>query len=46
MEIAYDAVSNRDDAMEASAALSILMTNISRLAFDLQAWTTFEYRFI
>lgn len=46
MEIAYDAVSNRDDAMEASAALSILMTNISRLAFDLQAWNTFEYRFI
>jgi argininosuccinate lyase len=46
MEIAYDAVSNRDDAMEAAAALSIMMTNISRLAFDLQAWNTFEYKFI
>ena len=46
MEVAYDAVSNRDDALEATAALSILMTNISRLAFDLQAWNTFEYRFI
>jgi argininosuccinate lyase len=46
MEIAYDAVSNRDDAIEATAALSILMTNISRLVFDLQAWNTFEYRFI
>ncbi|MDA0656440.1 MAG: argininosuccinate lyase [Proteobacteria bacterium] len=46
MEIAYDAVSNRDDAMEATAALSIMMTNISRLAFDLQAWNTFEYQFI
>ena len=46
MEIAYDAVSNRDDAMESTAALAIFMTNISRLAFDLQAWNTFEYGFI
>ena len=46
MEIAYDAVSNRDDALEATAALAIFMTNISRLAFDLQAWNTMEYGFI
>lgn len=46
LEIAYDGVSNRDDALEAGAALSILMTNISRLAFDLQSWNTLEYQFI
>ncbi len=46
LEIAYDGVSNRDDALEAAAALSIMMTTISRLAFDLQSWNTLEYSFI
>jgi argininosuccinate lyase len=46
LEIAYDAVSCRDDAHEAVAALAILATNLSRLAFDLQAWNTAEYGFI
>jgi len=46
LEIAYDGVSCRDDAHEAAAALAILATNLSRLAFDLQAWNTSEYGFI
>jgi argininosuccinate lyase len=46
MEIAYDAVSSRDDAHEAASAFAILMTAISRLAIDLQAWSTLEYRYI
>lgn len=46
VEIAYDAVANRDDAPEQAAALAILMTGISRLAVDLQAWSTYEYGFI
>jgi argininosuccinate lyase len=46
LEIAYDAVSSRDDAHEAVAALAIMMTGVSRLATDLQAWNTFEYGFI
>lgn len=46
VEVAYDAVSSRDDAHEASAALAILMTAISRLCVDLQTWSTLEYAFI
>ena len=46
MEIAYDAVSSRDDAHEAAAAFAVMMTAISRLAVDLQAWSTLEYRYI
>ncbi|MDE2517522.1 MAG: argininosuccinate lyase [Rhodospirillales bacterium] len=46
VENAYDAVANRDDAAEQAGALAILMTGISRLAVDLQAWSTFEYGFI
>lgn len=46
VEVAYDAVSSRDDVHEACAALSILMTNLSRLAVDLQNWAMLEYGFI
>ena len=46
MEVAYDAVSSRDDAQEATAACALLLTALSRLAVDLQAWSTYEYRFI
>lgn len=46
VEVAYDGVSCRDDVHEAAAALAILMTNLSRLAFDLQNWNTMEYGFI
>jgi len=46
MEVAYDAVSSRDDAHEAVTAMAILMTGISRLATDLQEWNTLEYGFI
>src|SRR3954471_19512620 len=46
LESAYDAVSSRDDALEAAAALAVLMTFVSRLATDLQAWSTWEYGFL
>ncbi len=46
MEVAYDAVASRDDAAEAVAACALLTTGLSRLAVDLQAWSTYEYRFI
>ena len=46
VEVAYDAVSCRDDGHEAANALALAMTNLSRLAVDLQAWNTAEYRFI
>lgn len=46
VEVAYDAVSSRDDGHETTAALAILMTAISRLAVDLQNWSTLEYSFI
>ena len=46
VEVAYDAVSSRDDAHETAAALAILMTGLSRLATDLQSWNTAEYGFI
>ena len=46
VEVAYDAVSSRDDAHEVVAALAILMTGLSRLATDLQSWNTAEFGFI
>jgi argininosuccinate lyase len=46
VEVAYDAVSARDDAHEAVAALAIMMTGVSRLATDLQEWNTLEYGFV
>lgn len=46
VEIAYDGVAIRDDVHEAVAALAILMTGISRLATDLQAWNTMEFGMI
>jgi argininosuccinate lyase len=46
MEVAYDAVSSRDDAQEAASGMAVLMTAISRIAVDLQAWSTLEYRYI
>jgi len=46
VEVAYDAVASRDDALETVSALAVLMTGLSRLATDLQAWNTAEYGFI
>ncbi len=46
MEVAYDAVSSRDDAHEAVAAAAVAMTGLSRLATDLQSWNTMEFGFI
>ena len=46
MEIAYDGVSNRDDAHEAAAACAVLVTGLSRLATDLQLWNTMEFAMI
>lgn len=46
VEVAYDAVASRDDAHEATAALAILMTAISRLCVDLQSWSTLEFAFV
>jgi argininosuccinate lyase len=46
VEVAYDAVSSRDDVHEAAAALAVMMTGLSRLATDLQAWNTMEYGFV
>jgi argininosuccinate lyase len=46
LEIAYDAVSSRDDALEAAGAMAVLMTFLSRLATDLYAWSTWEYGFL
>ena len=43
VEIAYDGVSCRDDVHEAAASLAVLMTGVSRLATDLQTWSTMEY---
>ncbi len=40
VEVGYDGVACRDDAAEATGALALLMTNVSRLAFDLQLWST------
>lgn len=46
VEVGYDAVSSRDDVLEAASALAVMMTGISRLCIDLQNWSTFEYGFI
>lgn len=46
VEVAYDAVSSRDDAHEAAAVLAVMMTGLSRLATDLQNWNTAEFAFI
>ncbi len=46
LEIAYDAVSSRDDALEAAGAMAVLATFLSRLATDLYAWSTWEYGFV
>ncbi|HEX7126711.1 MAG TPA: argininosuccinate lyase [Thermodesulfobacteriota bacterium] len=46
LEVGYDGVSARDDIHQTCAALAILMTNLSRVAFDLQAWNTAEFRFV
>jgi argininosuccinate lyase len=46
LEIAYDAVSSRDDALETAGALAVLATFLSRIATDLYAWSTWEYGFV
>ena len=46
MEVAYDAVASRDDAAETVAGCALLATVLSRLAVDLQGWSTWEYRFV
>lgn len=46
LESAYDAVSSRDDALEAGAAMAVLMGFLSRLAQNLQNWATWEYNFV
>ncbi len=46
IEVAYDAVASRDDALETASALTVAMTGLSRLATDLQAWNTAEYGFV
>lgn len=46
LEIAYDGVSCRDDAHEAVAAATLMMTGLSRLATDLKSWNTMEYGMI
>ncbi len=46
VETAYDAVSSRDDGQEATAALAVLMTAVSRLAVDMQSWSTQEFGFV
>ncbi|WP_165839018.1 argininosuccinate lyase [Roseicella frigidaeris] len=46
LEIAYDAVASRDDALEAVSALAVLGATLSRLATDLMAWSSWEYGFL
>ena len=41
-----DAVASRDWVSETLAALSILMSNISRLSYDLYIWSTDEFSYI
>ncbi|MFX0200654.1 MAG: argininosuccinate lyase [Candidatus Hodarchaeota archaeon] len=43
LENSYDAVASRDFLAEATSALAILMTTVSRLAEDLIIWNTFEF---
>jgi argininosuccinate lyase len=46
MENGLDAVGSRDDAEEASCALSLLGVHLARTAEDLFIWHTFEFGFI
>lgn len=46
VENSQDAVASIDYFMELSAALTIHMTNLSRLAQDIQLWSTDEYAMI
>lgn len=46
VENSQDAVASLDYVMELSAALAIHMTNLSRLAQDVQLWSTDEYGMI
>jgi argininosuccinate lyase len=46
IENSQDGVASVDYFMEFSAALAIHMTNLSRLAFDIQVWSTDEYMMI
>ncbi|MBO0764272.1 MAG: argininosuccinate lyase [Hyphomicrobiaceae bacterium] len=46
LDSAYDGVASRDDALEAISACATLMTGLSRVAADLQAWSTWEYGFV
>lgn len=46
LENSFDGVSTIDYYMELSAALSIHMTNLSRLAEDLQIWSSDEFKLI
>ena len=41
-----DAVSDRDFILELAAALSILMTHLSRLSEELILWSSWEFKFI
>ena len=41
-----DAVSDRDFALEVSAACSILMMHLSRLSEELILWSSWEFRFV
>lgn len=41
-----DSVSNRDDCLELSAALSIIMVHLSRLSEEIILWCSFEFQFI
>ncbi len=46
LEIAYDAVSSRDDGLEAAHGCAVLAAFLSRLSTDLMAWGTWEYGFL
>ncbi len=46
VEIAYDAVASRDDALEAANACAVLAAFLSRLSTDLMAWGTWEFGFL
>lgn len=45
-ENSIDATSSRDWAIEASAACSILMSDLSRMAADLTEWSTREFGYV
>lgn len=46
VENSIDATSGRDWAVEAAAASSILMSNLSRMAADLIEWSTAEFGYV